>query len=83
MRSKVSSPSSDTYDLTFVIKYRWGEKLFVAFCPNLDIWSQGRTLEEARASLIDSCRLAIKHKLLRGLPVHYTSVTITTDTITI
>jgi len=32
---------------------------YVAFCPELDIASQGKTVEEARRNLIESCSLSL------------------------
>ncbi len=41
--------------------------LFVARCEALDLWSQGRTREEAEAALGDGVRLYVKHCVQRGI----------------
>jgi predicted RNase H-like HicB family nuclease len=45
-------------DLTAVIKK--GEKQFVALCPQLDVVSQGYTIEEAIKNLKEACELYIE-----------------------
>ena len=45
-------------DLTAVIKK--GEKQFVALCPELDVASQGYTVEEAIRNLKEACELYIE-----------------------
>lgn len=45
-------------DLTAVIKK--GEKQFVALCPELDVVSQGYTIEEAIKNLKEACELYIE-----------------------
>ena len=40
---------------------------FLSWCPLLDIKSQGRTIEEARASLDDSVRAFVVHCFRRGI----------------
>ncbi|MBI1935549.1 type II toxin-antitoxin system HicB family antitoxin [Candidatus Woesearchaeota archaeon] len=44
-------------DLTAVI--RKGEKQFVALCPELDVASQGHTIEESIKNLKEACELYI------------------------
>lgn len=36
------------------------ENMYVALCPELDVASQGATLEEARANLIEAAELFLK-----------------------
>ena len=50
-------------DLTAIIKK--GEKQFVALCPELDVASQGYTIEEAIANLKEACGLYIEEM---GIP---------------
>jgi len=50
-------------DLTVVIKK--GEKQFVALCPELDVVSQGYTLEEAIKNLKEATELFIEEM---GIP---------------
>jgi predicted RNase H-like HicB family nuclease len=50
-------------DLTAVIKK--GEKQFVALCPELDVVSQGYTIEEAIKNLKEACELYIEEM---GIP---------------
>lgn len=45
-------------DFTAVI--RKGEKQFVALCPELDVVSQGYTIEEALKNLKEACELYIE-----------------------
>ncbi len=45
-------------ELTAVLKK--GEKQFVALCPELDVVSQGYTLEEAIRNLKEACELYIE-----------------------
>ena len=45
-------------DLTVVI--RKGEKQFVALCPELDVVSQGHTVEEAIKNLKEACELYVE-----------------------
>lgn len=45
-------------ELTAVIKK--GEKQFVALCPELDVVSQGYTIEEAIKNLKEACGLYIE-----------------------
>lgn len=45
-------------DFTAVIKK--GEKQFVALCPELDVASQGYTIEEAIKNLKEACELYIE-----------------------
>lgn len=45
-------------DLTAIIKK--GEKQFVALCPQLDVASQGYTVEEAIRNLKEACELYIE-----------------------
>ena len=41
--------------------------LYIGWCPALDMMSQGRSAEQARASLDDSIRLYLHHCLKRGV----------------
>ena len=50
-------------ELTAIIKK--GEKQFVALCPELDVVSQGYTVEKAMANLKEACELHIEEM---GLP---------------
>ena len=45
-------------DLTAIIKK--GDKQFVALCPELDVASQGYTVEEAIKNLKEACELYIE-----------------------
>lgn len=45
-------------ELTAVIKK--GEKQFVALCPELDVVSQGYTIEEAIKNLKEACELYVE-----------------------
>ena len=49
--------SINKMELTIVIKK--GEKQFVALCPELDVVSQGHTIEEAIKNLKEACELYI------------------------
>ena len=50
-------------DFTAIIKK--GEKQFVALCPELDVASQGYTVEEALGNLKEACELYIEEM---GIP---------------
>jgi len=50
-------------NLTAVIKK--GEKQYIALCPELDVVSQGYTIEESIKNLKEACELFIKEM---GLP---------------
>ena len=50
-------------ELTAII--RKGEKQFVALCPELDVVSQGYTVEESLKNLKEACELHIEEM---GLP---------------
>ena len=39
-------------------------------CPNLDVYSQGDTEDEARAQIRDAIRLHLEDRLKRGEPVY-------------
>ena len=45
--------------LTAIIR-KW-EKQFVALCPELDVASQGRTMEESLANLKEAVELYLEH----------------------
>jgi len=45
-------------ELTAIIKR--GEKQFVALCPELDVASQGKTVESALANLKEACELYVE-----------------------
>ena len=53
-------------DFTAVI--RKGEKLYVALCPEVDVVSQGRTIEDALQNLKEAVTLYIEEM---GIPVGY------------
>lgn len=48
-----------TYRVSVVIEHE--DQWYVAFCPELDIASQGKTIEEARANLKEAIELYLKH----------------------
>lgn len=58
-----------------VIQFRLGATVkrddltgvFVSHCPSLDVYSQGRTDEEARDALQDALRLYLSHCFKRGI----------------
>lgn len=50
-------------ELTAIIKK--GDKQFVAFCPELDVVSQGFSIEEAVENLKEACGLYVREM---GLP---------------
>ena len=50
-------------DLTGII--RKGEKQFVALCPELDVVSQGTTIEKAVDNLKEAVEYAIKEGMLK------------------
>jgi predicted RNase H-like HicB family nuclease len=50
-------------DFTVIIKK--GEKQFVALCPELDVVSQGYTVEESLKNLKEACELYIEEM---GIP---------------
>lgn len=54
---------SDIMDLTAVIKK--GEKQYVALCPEVDVVSQGHTIEESIKNLKEAVELYIEEM---GLP---------------
>ena len=47
------------YSLSVIIKR--DESWFVAFCPELDVASQGKTVEEARSNLKEAVELYLQH----------------------
>jgi predicted RNase H-like HicB family nuclease len=59
------------FSLTDIIQH--SEKYFVALCPELDVVSQGKTVEEARVNITEAVELfletanptEIKHRLHR------------------
>lgn len=53
----------ENMELTAIIKK--GEKQFVALCPEIDVVSQGYTVEEALKNLKEACELHIEEM---GLP---------------
>lgn len=53
-------------ELTAII--RKGEKQFVALCPEVDVVSQGKTVEDALANLKEAVELYIEEM---GLPEEY------------
>lgn len=65
-------------DFTAVIKK--GEKQFVALCPELDVTSQGYTIEEAIKNLREACELYVEEM---GVPEGISSEEILVTTIEI
>lgn len=63
-------------DFTAVIKK--GEKQFVALCPELDVVSQGFTIEKAIENLREACELYIEEM---GIPEGISSEEILVTTI--
>ena len=55
---------------SFTAIIRKGEKQFVALCPELDVVSQGYTIEEAVENLKEAVELYIEEM---GIPEQYTS----------
>lgn len=51
-------------DFTAVIKR--GEKQFVALCPELDVVSQGKTIEEALKNLEEASELYVEDAVLHN-----------------
>jgi predicted RNase H-like HicB family nuclease len=60
--------------LTAVIEF--SEKFFVATCPELDVVSQGKTMEEAERNIREAVELLLEyadeHKIERRLSRHVT-----------
>lgn len=48
-----------SYKVSIIIERE--KKWFVAFCPELDIASQGKTVEEARNNLKEAIELYVQH----------------------
>lgn len=48
-----------TYRVSMIIERE--DNWYVAFCPELDIASQGKTVEEARTNLKEAVELYVKH----------------------
>jgi len=46
--------------MDFIVIIKKGEKQFVALCPELDVVSQGWTVEEAIKNLKEACELYIE-----------------------
>jgi predicted RNase H-like HicB family nuclease len=63
-------------EFTAIIKK--GEKQFVALCPELDVVSQGKTIEESIANLKEACELYIEEM---GVPEGVSSENIIITTI--
>lgn len=63
-------------DFTVVIKK--GEKQFVALCPEIDVVSQGHTVEEAIKNLKEACELYVEEM---GMPEGVSSEDIFVTTI--
>lgn len=60
-------------DFTAVIKK--GEKQFVALCPELDVVSQGKTIEDALKNLEEAAELYVEEMgILEGIKVSDTIV---------
>lgn len=54
--------------MEFTAVIRKGEKLFVALCPEIDVVSQGKTIEESLANLKEAVELYIEEM---GMPKEY------------
>jgi predicted RNase H-like HicB family nuclease len=65
-------------DLTAVI--RKGDKQFVALCPELDVVSQGKTIEESIKNLKEACELYIEEM---GVPEGISSENILVTTLAV
>ena len=65
-------------DLTAVIKK--GDKQFVALCPELDVASQGKTIEESLKNLKEACELYIEEM---GVPEGISSENILVTTLAV
>ena len=65
-------------DLTAVIKK--GDKQFVALCPELDVASQGKTIEESLKNLKEACELYIEEM---GIPEGISSENILVTTLAV
>jgi len=48
-----------SYKVSIIIEHE--ENWFVASCPELDVASQGKSVEEARANLKEALELYLKH----------------------
>lgn len=70
------NPFRKKMDFTAVI--RKGEKQFVALCPELDVVSQGRTIEKAIKNLKEACELYVEEM---GMPEGVSSEDILVTTI--
>ena len=46
--------------MTFTAVIRKGERQFVALCPELDVVSQGRTIDESLSNLTEACELYVE-----------------------
>ncbi len=55
--------------MEFTAVIRKGEKLFVAVCPEVDVASQGKTIDEALKNLKEAVQLYVEEM---GLPEEYT-----------
>ena len=64
--------------LTAVIKK--GDKQFVALCPELDVASQGKTIEESLKNLKEACELYIEEM---GVPEGISSENILVTTLAV
>lgn len=54
--------------MEFTAVIRKGEKLFVALCPEVDVVSQGKTIDEALENLKEAVELYIEEM---GMPKEY------------
>lgn len=55
--------------MEFTAVIRKGEKQFVALCPEVDVVSQGHTIEEALSNLKEAVELYVEEM---GVPEQYT-----------
>jgi len=70
VRALVKCPMPNLHQLIAIIR-REGD-VYVALCPELDVVSQGATLEEARANVIEAAELFLELALPTEivLPAH-------------
>ena len=57
---------------TFLVSIKKEDKFFVARCPELDVTSQGKTLEEAHANIKEAIELYIESFGTEDLPIETT-----------
>jgi predicted RNase H-like HicB family nuclease len=57
---------------TFLVSIKKEDKFFVARCPELDVTSQGKTLEEAQSNIKEAIELYIESFGIEDLPIETT-----------